>query len=246
MQVIALTRLRQLTLDNLRLESSDHAPLAALGSLRVLALNECLTVPSNLSQLTWLEAFSLFNAQHTLAESADQTLLPALPRLTGLRHLALDRLLELDSPPAALAGLSQLQTFIWLDVKTPDADAVLPAGLWLRSLRRLAAPAGLLANSLPLLTAAPCLEHLVVTGFAESAEAEAAAHRILRTALRWSSLRQLVLAYPPTLFVCGTARLSPALMVAALLAQREHPSLCIELSPMYLSDLWLDATSTPG
>lgn len=240
LQVAALTRLQQLTLQDAQFESSGHAALAALHSLRHLRLDGCFSLPSNLSELTWLEAFSLQNDDDQMQEGSSQTLLSALPQLTRLTYLALDSMKGLESPPAALAGLTHLHTFVWLDAISPQlegSDAALPGGPWLGSLRRLAAPAQLLANSLPLLAGPPRLEHLGVTSFHRSA---AATCRLLRTALYWSSLQKVSLLHCPGL-LDDTISLPPALVAAALEAQRQRPSLLIDLSHFILANLWLDS-----
>jgi hypothetical protein len=113
-----------------------YAPLLGLRSLRLIHLDSWLGVPNDISQLNWLETLKISNA------------------------------LCISRPPEALAGLGQLHTRVWLDgdFYKHAADAVLPAGSWLNNLRRLAAPAHLLVNSLPLLEAALRLEHCDIQG----------------------------------------------------------------------------------
>ena len=234
----ALIRLRQLTMNIARYESSGYGPLSALHSLRHLKLSACRSLPSNLCQLTWLEALTLLDEDFDMQEECIQNLLSALPRLTGLTYLALDSMVGFDSPPAALAGLSHLHTFVWLEaISTPGADAALPAGPWLGSLRRLAAPACLLANSLPVLAGAPRLEHLAVTNFTRPSEAT---YRLLRAPMYWSSVEKLSLLYSP-FFLSDKISLPPAMVAAALEAQRQRPSLRVDFSPFVKENLWLDA-----
>jgi hypothetical protein len=113
---------------------------------------------------------------------------------------------------------------------------VLPAGPWLGSLRRLALPAHLLANSLPLLKAAPRLEHLAVTVPGQHGEPTLC---ILRSAVRWPSLRQLSLGIPRHI---NQTSLPAVLFPAALEAQHRRPSLSIALCDNCFTDsgLWND------
>ena len=120
MQLSVLTNLQQLTISKGRCWGG-YAPLLGLRSLRLIHLDSWLGVPNDISQLTWLETFKISYA------------------------------LCISRPPEALAGLGQLHTRVWLDgdFYKHAADVVLPAGPWLGNLRRLAAPAHLLVNSLP-------------------------------------------------------------------------------------------------
>ena len=234
-QVAALTNLRQLTLNFADYGSDGYAPLTALRSLRGLWLANVCWLPANLSQLTWLESLTVDDEAELLQQDPEHGALlrAALPHLTWLRHLTLHSVLELKSPPAALAGLSQLHTFIWLDRRAPPAaDAALPAGPWLGSLRRLAAPAHLLANSLHLLAAAPRLQHLFVSGADKHGDPTL---RILRRAARFPSLQKLSLE---TLGGIEHTKLPAALFPAALEAQRQRPSLCIDLVFDFVEMVW--------
>jgi hypothetical protein len=205
-------------------------------------------VPANLSQLTWLESFTWgaspppieTNVQPAWFGGEDQehttSLLAALPQLTRLTYLALGSTPRFDSPPRELAGLSRLRTFVWLDPSSPPEDAALPGGPWLGRLQRLAAPAHLLANSLPLLGAAPRLEHLVVAVVGQHGELTLC---ILRSAVCWPSLRQLSLGIPRHVNQCS---LPAVLFPAALEAQHRRPSLSIALCDNCVIDsgLWSD------
>lgn len=238
MKVATVTNLQQLRLEEVQYQGDGYAPLAGLRSLRLLALRDHFCIPDNLSQLTWLEALSLIETSCTTtarALQASSILLEALPRLTRLGHLALTSIAGVDSPPLELAGLGRLHTFVWLDgdPSTP-ADAVLPAGPWLGSMRRMGAPAHLLANSSHLLGGAPCLEHLAVIVDSEHAE-PAHTQDILRSAVYWPSLRKLSLASTSRE---GGGELPAALVAAAFQAQCDRPSLSIDLSPPALADLW--------
>ena len=151
LQVATFTNLQQLQLEEVQYLGNGYAPLSRLRSLRLLALRDHFCIPDNLPHLTWLEALSLIETSCTTAARALQAssiLLEALRRLTRLGHLALTSIAGVEIPLQELAGLSQLHTFVWLDGDpSTAADAVLPAGSWLGSLRRLGAPARLLANS---------------------------------------------------------------------------------------------------
>ena len=238
MQIAALTNLRHLTLSDFEYDSDAFALLSALPSLRRLRLQGGNNLPANLSQLTWLESLTICDDNRMLKGEPEPSavLLAALPHLTGLTYLALDSMEGVDCPPGELAGLGRLHTFIWLDPNSPPADAVLPAGPWLGSLRRLAAPAHLLANSLPLLKAAPRLEHLAVTVPGQNGEPTLC---ILRSAVRWPSLRQLSLGIPRHI---NQTSLPAVLFPAALEAQHRRPSLSIALCDNCFTDsgLWND------
>ena len=86
---------------------------------------------------------------------------------------------------------------------------------------------------LHLLEAAPRLEHVAVTAVGE-AESDTQIwtslhgepmHRILRAAVRWPSLQRLSLGT----FEGSGMKLPDGLFPAALQAQRQRPSLCIDL-----------------
>ena len=205
MQLSVLTNLQQLTIHNGR-SFGGYAPLLGLRSLRLIHLDSWLGVPNDISQLTWLETLKISNA------------------------------LCISRPPEALAGLGQLHTRVWLDgdFYKHAADAVLPAGPWLGNLRRLAAPAHLLVNSLPLLEAALHLEHLAVTfkepsqRWMDRQQRWEPPQRILHSVLQWPSLQRLSLGVPQSL---QNGQLPAALFPLALQAQRQCPFLFIELGP---------------
>ena len=224
----ALTNLRQLHLAFADYGSDGYAPLAALRSLRGLGLDS-VKLPANLWQLTWLESLRVVDQMDVWEDDPEQRaiLLSALPHLARLRYVAVPLMPGLESLPAALAGLSQLHTFIWQYRGPQPADAALPVGPWLGSLRRLAAPAFVLANSLHLLEAAPRLQHLVVTVVDEQPTL-----CILLRAARFPSLLRLSLA--------TSNKLPAVLYPAAFEAQRQRPSLRIDLFFDFVENVWHD------
>lgn len=160
-QLRALPRLHSLSLYGMPHAAGGYRTLTAVSSLRSLSLFNCVALPVCLPQLSGLEALCISDPagliDHSEGEPAAM-LAAALPHLTGLTHLALVAERQAaDGPfgpspliPVALpllAGRSQLHSLL-LAADTP-ADLRLPAGL--SGLRHLAAPAQLLADSLPAL-----------------------------------------------------------------------------------------------
>jgi hypothetical protein len=116
-------------------------------------------MPDCLPRLTFLRSLTLMDEDDGVDGEA---LEPVLWHLTRLTHLEVGTFLRQGmSPPAAVAGLSQLASLVWGDdLSDGPPDAALPAGPWLASLRRLSASAGLLLCSLPTLLKAPQLQIL--------------------------------------------------------------------------------------
>lgn len=110
-----------------------------------------------------------------------------LPQLTGLTGLALT-VYCVDELPAGLSCLNKLH---WLYVCTlASCDSALPAGDWLRSLRRLALEYHVAAASLPQLAQATRLLHLSLLNLP---------YRGHRPELlgRWAAFWQFVASHPP-------------------------------------------------
>lgn len=156
-QLSTLTRLDRLDLNTVSF-GGDEQPLAALsGTLWRLSIQGCASwLPACLSQMTSLRSLTVcdLNAEYEgREEDPAEDLEAALPELRHLTQLLLSTLEGLTAPPAALGSLS-LHSFCWLEneygIET-DEEASLPSGPWLKSLRRLAAPAGLLRRSEELL-----------------------------------------------------------------------------------------------
>jgi hypothetical protein len=235
MQIAALTNLRHLTLSDFEYDSDAFALLSALPSLRRLRLQGGNNLPANLSQLTWLESLTICDDNRMLKGEPEPSavLLAALPHLTGLTYLALDSMEGVDCPPGELAGLGRLHTFIWLDPSSPPADAVLPAGPWLGSLRHLGAPAGLLANSLALLLeAAPRLVGLVVT--VDGKQWKPFPRSNDRYSMRWLSLRKLPRKAVPKI----VGKLLEPFLLAARHAHSVRPSLRMDFFTLAPAELW--------
>lgn len=146
--------------------SRGFAPLDSLSAcLTQLMVRRCAHVPPGLSRLTSLQRLCLLPEEAEPGEWAwggapGQHVQAALLRLRRLRHLALAPMPGcMEPPPALAAGPAQLASFAWV---TPGplssrSTAALPGGEWLAGLRRLAAPASMLARSLPALAAARSL-----------------------------------------------------------------------------------------
>lgn len=129
-------------------------------------------VPLGLSRLTNLQRLSIADPSSPLWEheitwdgACGMVVVAALPHLTQLRHLALCCMPSMVAPPAALANATQLQSFFWLGGLGSQATTALPWGPWLSGLRRLSAPADVLACSLPELAAARQLDMVGVHAF---------------------------------------------------------------------------------
>lgn len=151
-------------------------------------------VPPGLSQLTALRDLSLLSDRGGASRiRGGEVVLAALPRLTRLTHVELTPLLGMPSPPAALASLPALQTFLWADpLGAASANAQLPPGSWLTRLQALGAPYPLLDRSLPALAAAQELRQLVVCK-ASGGEQSEALSSVLCWALGCPSLQRLML-----------------------------------------------------
>jgi len=170
-------------------------------------------------------------------DSAD-LLASALPHLENLTCLDL-HVPHLAVPPTALTALTQLRSLGWrvgdgdragADADAGSGDAAFLQGEWVEDLRTLAAPAQVLARSLPALSAAHFLEHLGVDGArkANSCTATAAAVRaVLRWAAQRSSLRRLSLTYLPR---------SSEIWQEARDVMRQRPELAIDSELLWCLD----------
>lgn len=163
-QLRALPRLHSLWLYGMPHAADGYEALTAVISLRSLLLHSCGALPACLPQLTGLETLSILDIDDLMDHSEGEpaaTLEAAWPHLTGLTRL------ELAGPfgpwpiiPATLphlAGHSRLHSLL---LTADIAGTQLPVGL--SGLCLLAAPAQLLAASLPALTAASSLQKLVL------------------------------------------------------------------------------------
>ena len=150
LQISQLSRLQALGLHLTSYTSEGYAPLTALPALRRLSL-ERATVPTCLSQLTRLEALSVWDELGEGMEEEEANLLAAgLPHLTRLTHLVLSA--GAGQAAAALSSLPRLQTLFWEDEQS------LPPGPYLRSLQRLDTTLPALLASVPALAGAAALE----------------------------------------------------------------------------------------
>lgn len=137
-----------------------------------------------------------------------------------MQHLELSP--DPSFPFAALTGLRTLHT-LCLPIRLVE-DAALPTGCWLSSLRRLAAPIPLLANSMEALAAASTLEYLAAWSFLDDAtDTTTQLIGVIRWAAGRPMLRKLVLEK------LEAGELPCDVVAAALEVQRQQPVLQIEL-----------------
>lgn len=236
LQVTALARLHQLSLINAEYNSSGYSALLHLPSLRHLELYRCHSLPACLSQLTQLEALviddhcgalGLVDPEEEDGLSATDIVAAALPRLQQLTYLALDSTHPRASLPVELTNLTNLRSFYWLEA----GGGVLPPGAWLSGVRRLAAVAGCVADSLPALAAATRLEFLglhYLNGVPQSAVAG-----MLQGVASLPAMRRILLH--------GTHASFGKNAQALLDAQRQHPHLTFKCQSFETDDMMWDA-----
>jgi len=230
--VSRLAQLHTLSLDGVGYASDGYTPLRVLhGSLRRLALVDCLQLPSCLPELTALEALMINDSAECLDEAASSgnIVVAALPQLARLTFLALSFMPGMVYPPAALAAASSLRSFHWSSVEG-DVDA-LPAGPWLSGLERLEAHELALTNSLPALQSATRLQHLGVWCDEQSSLQQLSS--LLSWAASHPTLQRLLIRAKPGLIASA--------FNAACDAQRRNPRLVIHggESVILTSDLFL-------
>ena len=182
LQMTGLTRLRSLKL-KVGARSDRFRLLTRLPALERLELDTTY-LPDCLWEIKPLRALTLIGYYRAPEVEA------ALSRLRHLTQLVLQRVAEV---PPALAGLSRLQRFA-IEIKhiKPGGNQQLPGGPWLASLRQLAAPADMLADSPQVLAGAAGLEQVFLTDF--FAAHYSAQYRILSWAGEHPALRHLSLA----------------------------------------------------
>lgn len=140
--------------------------------------------------------------------------------------------------PMALAGMTGLQTLLsW----TLPPSAELPAGDYLRRLRRLALPAEVAGRSLDALSAAQGLQELELSwpreflpGTSRRGKARPSASQPALAALRWAA------RHPALRRLCtclGDKPAPAALLDAVTAAQRANPSLRIHSHSSLNADL---------
>ena len=138
-----------------------------------------------------------------------------------LSHLMLRDLYHMSQLPAALTGLSRLQSLCWTGPQLEHSSLLL-AGPWLGHLCWLELPAALVAGRMHLLSAAERLECL---GLIEFDQPDTSGQVGM---LRWAAchplLHRLCLGFP------SNAPLPAKTAEAILQAQCQKPSLCVELN----------------
>ena len=145
--------------------SNAFTVLSHLTRLQRLTFRNNNWLPASLSSLTWLRSLTLHPFAWTREpqgwqHSSELQLNGILLALGQLTHLGIQCTpTGIEALPAAMARLSQLQSFAW-DGALP-ADPQLP---WLPRLHQLAVPYGMLACSPDTLEAATRLERLDVLG----------------------------------------------------------------------------------
>lgn len=168
-----------------------------------------------MAELSGLKALVIGDSGSNFSEGSAEVLTAALPRLTALTYLALAPIPGMQCLPPELAALRGLQYFYWGG--NIPGDAALPAGPWLRGLKRLGGPASLLANSLQQLEAASQLQELHVSHYSLAQPA-------LIKALAWASHARSLKR------VLMQMKMLPRdAAIAALRLQRRRPELVVEL-----------------
>ncbi|KAL4425648.1 hypothetical protein ABPG75_009664 [Micractinium tetrahymenae] len=223
-QLAPLTRLHSLSLAELTCPSAGYAGLAQLPGLRRLGLRSCQFWPACLSALTGLEALALVDdadssnrVQSGADESGTDILAAACPRLQRLTLLALDSVQGTPVIPSAVTSLHGLHSFYWFEY----SGGTLPAGEWLRSLRRLTAFAESLAASLPALERHATSLEVAGAYFYDTKQADAThLAAALGSAPRLPALRRLLLRADEELFAQQLRGL--------LAAQRARPDMLVD------------------
>lgn len=191
-QISKLSRLQALGLHYTNYGHDSYASLAALPAVRRLSLEAFAPVPACLSQLTRLEALSIWDSAELLGDETAMLLQAALPHLSCLTHLAISAGAGQAAAALALASLPRLQHLVWEG--EGEEEQSLPPGPYLRSLRslrRLDTSPLVLLGSLPALAGATALECVGLSCSTSSPQQLAAA--ALRCADRLPAAQELQL-----------------------------------------------------
>jgi hypothetical protein len=145
-------------------------------------------LPDSLASLTALRSLTIGDPEVDPIDEGDTQVLEAvLPQLVHLTQLIFN---PTECLPATLSALQQLSSLCIVYVEEADP---LPAGGWLRSVRRLAANSELLAASLPNLGWADGLEDLGVFVFEDDDDMVSNLRSIVDWAAQQQHLQRLLI-----------------------------------------------------
>ena len=187
MQLPLLTNLHTLWYDNN--ERNDLAALSTLTSLSSLTLHKAKELPASLPNLTQLEQLEVYHPEALALSAVDEaSLIEAVGQLQQLTCLAVGST-SLSTIPDALTGIQQLQRFLFWNGNGQPVNSGLPLGSWLGGLHWLGLTWSAARLSVSALTAAPRLEHLVITEHPNSSTAGNTA--------TWAAFWDFVRTHPP-------------------------------------------------
>jgi hypothetical protein len=180
--------LRRLTLDSCFYDPKECQPLQRISSTLTQLRWISEPLPDSLPSLTALRSLTIGNPEvDPFHKGYIQDLEAVLPQLAHLTQLIFN---PTECLPATLSALQQLSSLciVWVEEADP-----LPAGSWLRSVRRLAANSGLLAASLPNLGWADGLKDLGVFVFKDDDDMVSNLRSIVDWAAQQPHLQRLLI-----------------------------------------------------